>query len=164
MSDNTTSQVRLGRRKLLLVVAIFLAPLALAIGWYRLAPTFVPGSAAHGTLINPARPIRPFTVPMAQGGTYTLDDLRGHWSLVHVVGGRCEAECRQRLYDTRQARAALGKNAYRMHRLALAREGRDTPGLSDNLERHPDLEVLRMSSNRPFAGQFGEQPPAGTEF
>jgi len=164
MNDTSEALARRGRRKLLLVAVIFMAPLLLAIGWYKLAPRFVPGSAAHGTLVDPARPIEPFAVPAVNGGRYTLDDLRDHWSLVHVIGDRCDPACRQRLYDTRQAHAALGKDAIRVQRLALTSDGRQTPGLAEILDRHPDLTVLTMPRDTPFAGQLQTNPPSGTVF
>lgn len=157
MRPDSGDIVRAGRRKLLLLAALFLAPLLAAAGWYFFAPQLAPPPAVHGTLIDPARPLEPFVAPVSGGGRYTLEDLRGHWTLIHVIGAGCDAACGERLYYTRQVRDALGEDRIRVERVAMAARGRETPGLAAVLDAHPRLTVLRAAGDGPLAGQL----PAG---
>lgn len=155
--------VAAGRRQLLLIVAVFVVPLVIAMGWYLLAPQLVPTAPAHGTLIQPARPLEPFTVARSDADPYTRDDLRGHWTMLLPLGGQCGPDCRQRLHDTRQIHDALGEDRIRMRRTALAADGRRTQGLEELLERHPRLTVLAQGGDGALARQLPEAPP-GTVF
>lgn len=153
-----------GRRTLLVLAALFVVPLLAAAAWYFAAPRLAPAPSVHGTLIEPARPLEPFAAPVNGGGRYTLEDLRGHWTLVHVLGADCDAVCRGRLHDTRQVRAALGEDRLRVARVATAARGRETPGLADVLDAHPRLTVLRAAADGPLAGQMPAGANSGTVF
>lgn len=146
-----------GRRGLLLIVAVFVVPLLVALAWYLFAPRLAPTSPANGALIEPARPLEPFEVARASGGAYRLDDLHGHWTLIHVLGDDCGDRCSQRLYASRQIHDALGEDRIRVRRIALAADGRGTPGLADILAEHPRLTVLAQGPEGALAQQL---PPA----
>lgn len=144
-----------GRRQLLVVVAVFAVPLLAAVGWYQLAPSTAPAAAAHGTLIDPARPLEPFRLERpGNAGAWTLADLRGRWTLVHAIGPRCEDTCRERLYFTRQIHIALDKDRGRVQRLLLAPGGSATPGLERILDQHPQLTVLAAGPGAPLRRQL----------
>lgn len=147
---------RMGRWTLTGLFALFFAPLLLATGWYAFAPGYTPPSTPNGTLIDPARPLEPFRLQSGDGGTLTLDGLRGQWNLVHFVAERCEEACRERLYETRQVRDALGEDRSRVRRLIVAGGGQGTPGLDDIIEEHPRLVIMRGDGR----GEFGRQFPA----
>lgn len=153
-----------GRRQFLLIVALFFGPLLAAVGWYVLAPQVAPAPDTHGTLIDPARPLEPFRLPPAAAGgaAFTLDSLRGRWSLLQVIDRACEADCRERLHFTRQIRAALGRDRPRVQRIVLAASGPDTPGVGPLLADHPDLVVLTMQPGRPLRGQLPGDLDAST--
>ena len=157
---NTASSRRAGRRTLLALFALFFGPLVLAAAWYALAPQLAPPPQVHGALIEPAQPLEPFSVPAADGGAFTLEDLRGRWHLVQFVGSDCEPACRQRLRDTRQVRNALGNDRLRLRRIAVAGalSARD-----DVLAGHPDLRVLDGDAAS-FARQFPRPHDSATVF
>lgn len=155
---------RAGRRHLLLIAALFVLPLLAAAGWYFAAPQLAPAPSVHGTLVDPARPLEPFAAPVSDGGRYTLDDLRGHWTLVHVLGANCDASCRGRLHDLRQVHTALGEDRIRVRRVATAARGRETPGLAGVLDAHPRLTVLRAGRDGPLAGQLPADAADDTVF
>lgn len=155
MSERPSNAVVRGRWKFAAVVALFAGPVLLAVAWYSLVPQTAPAAAAHGTLIDPARPLEPFelaTSDPARG--YSLEDLRGQWTLVHVIGEQCSAGCRERLYFTRQIHTALGKDQGRVQRLALASLGTDTAGLDAVLDEHPRLTVLAAGPGDPLRRQL----------
>lgn len=163
MSADEGEAARTGRVQLLALVAVFVLPVAIAAGWYFAAPGLAPSPSVHGTLIEPARPLQPFSVDRADAGPYGLDTLRGHWTLVHRHEGACDEACRQRLYYTRQIRDALGEDRIRVERLVIAPGGRGAPGLADILGEHPRLTVLPAER---AAGLTRQLPgaPAGTVF
>lgn len=155
MSEQSSNGVGRGRWKFVAVVVLFAGPVLLAVAWYSLAPQTAPSAAAHGTLIDPARPLEPFelTTPGA-GDAYGLDELRGKWTLVHVIGDQCGADCRERLYFTRQIHTALGKDQGRVQRLVLASAGTETAGLGEVLDEHPRMTVLAAGPGDPLRRQL----------
>lgn len=160
MNESSPAGTKRGRLEFLLILALFVVPLLAAVGWYALAPGTAPAPATHGTLVDPARPLEEFSVPVSgDDGAFTLEDLRGRWTLVHVVDRGCETACTERLHYTRQIRTALGRDRQRVQRVVLARAGRATPGLEPVLAEHPDLRILSTAGNRPLRGQL----PAGTD-
>ena len=136
------------------VFALFVAPVAIAMVWYWLAPSFAPPPSPNGELIDPPRPLEAFRVPLSNGDELTLSDLRGRWQLVQFVGGRCAPQCRERLYHTRQIRDALGEDRSRVERVVVAEQGGATPGLAEIRERHPRLRIVEGRGGDPFVSQF----------
>jgi len=160
MSETSPADTRRGRLQFLLILALFTVPLLTAVGWYALAPGSAPAPATHGALIDPARPLEAFSVPASgNGDAFTLEDLRGRWTLVQMVDQACDAACAERLYYTRQIREALGRDRQRVQRVVLARSGRRTQGLEPLLAEHPDLLVLTSAEAGPLRGQL----PAGVD-
>lgn len=110
--------MRRGRRKLVLIGALFALPLVA--GWLAYLTGRVPGTTSnYGTLIAP-RPIA--AAPVAA--------LRGKWVLVQLDGGACRAQCERKLYYLRQVRRAQGKEMNRVERLWL---------LTDDVEPNGEL-------------------------
>lgn len=160
----TPENRRQGRRTLIGLFALFFAPLLFAMAWYALAPGYTPPSTPHGTLIEPAQPLDPFHLTSGEGETLTLDGLRGQWNLVHFVPERCNEACRERLYETRQVRDALGEDRSRVRRLVVAEAGRSTPGLADLLGEHPRLMVMQGDGRGAFGRQFPGNRDDGAVF
>lgn len=157
MDQQADGGSRSGRLKLLAVAAVFVVPLLVAVAWYFAAPHGAPGGSPHGRLIEPARPLEAFEVARAGGAeAYTLERLRGRWTMIHVLGARCDPACRERIRDTRQIHAALGEDRLRVQRLVLAPDGRDTRGLASILGAHPQLTVLASPAQGPLRRQLPE--------
>jgi hypothetical protein len=107
-------------RPLLLLVVIFLAPLAFAF-WLYYGSSWRPAQRTnHGTLIDPA-----ISLPALPGGSNSANALNGKWSLVVVGNGEsgCDTECRSALVFARQTWLSLGKLSPRVQRVLLAGEG-----------------------------------------
>lgn len=121
MSNETPAQAapNATRRPLLLVFAVFLAPLAAAfwvyygLGWRPL------GNTSNGELITPARPLPAAALTTADGGTTAAEFLHDKWSMVYIGDGACEADCRGALTDMRQVRLALNNEMTRVQRVFL---------------------------------------------
>lgn len=164
MNHSTSSRDRRGRWQFLLILALFVVPLLGAVAWYALAPGAVPAPAVHGTLIHPAQPLEAFELAITEDGdeAFALDDLRGRWTLLHVIDRDCTATCGERLYYTRQIRAALGRDRQRVQRVVLAPAGERTPGLAPLLAEHPQLRVVRAAVRGPLQRQLPADLDAAT--
>jgi hypothetical protein len=145
---------RTGRRKLLLVAALFVMPLATAILLYY-ASGWRPGVRSQGTLIDPPRPLAVAGLALPDGRPAGSGVLRGRWSLVHPAVA-CDERTEALLDELARLRLALDKDASRVQRVLLhtgACAGVSLPS------RDADLLVLAA------AGPAGEEfvaafPPA----
>lgn len=104
-----TESLTRSRRMLLLLVALFFLPLAVAFtayysGW---RPT---GSTNHGELLQP---IRQLPAAIAQ-------PLAGKWALAWVGDGACDADCQTALVFARQTRLSLAADTARVKWVLLA--------------------------------------------
>jgi len=117
-------------RTLALLAALFLLPLALAFCTYYGTDWRPSGRLNHGQLISPARPLPAVTLPRVSLETSApaappapATAFRGHWSLVYVGDGECDAACRETLYVMRQTRLGLNNDMTRVERVFLVSQG-----------------------------------------
>ncbi len=107
-------------RPLLLLLLIFLAPLALAF-WLYYGSHWRPAQRTnHGALIEP-----PISLPALRLGAGSASALTGKWSLVVIGEGAsgCDETCRGALVYARQTWLSLGKLTPRVQRMLLAADG-----------------------------------------
>lgn len=108
-----------GRLKLLLIAALFFAPVVAAFTVFFYFPEWIPGRVNYGTLVSPARAAPPLGLVDLEGAPAPTA-LQGKWSLVYLGGTACEDRCRAQLILTRQVRAALNQNRPRVQRVYVA--------------------------------------------
>jgi SCO1/SenC len=139
--------IRRQRRMLLGLALLFFAPLGLAFFLYYGLGWHPGGHLNHGDLIQPPLPLPDLSLreadPAGAGGGMTRAGfLKGKWTLLYYGSGSCPPACRTDLYDTRQVRAALGKDTERVQRVFLAKGD-----LSDRqlIDEHPDLTTVRAT-------------------
>ena len=65
----------------------------------------------------------------------------GKWLLIHIVTERCSDECREVLFLTKQSRKALGKNAARVRRIAVASHELTEPFMQLIISEHKSLSL-----------------------
>ncbi|MGH8670880.1 MAG: SCO family protein [Burkholderiales bacterium] len=113
------------RRTLLLLAALFSAPLLMAYVYYFVAkPT---QGNNYGELLNPAvLPDAP--LKSLDGAAFRLSALRGRWVLLSVDSGVCAGQCMNKLYTLRQATTIQGKNQHRIERVWLIDDALTPPG------------------------------------
>ena len=144
-----------GRRMLLILAALFAAPLAISFAMYYGHSSLQPTRRVnHGDLLNPAIALPAVSLPFAAADVTRPDFLRHKWSLVFVGEGACNERCRKALYDTRQVRLALDRDMVRVQRVFIA-SGTccDLPFLQNE---HPDLIVVRADGTaRPLLERLG---------
>ena len=114
-----TPQAPRSRRQIWILVAAFVAPLALAFLLYYGLGVRPTGSTNKGDLIHPARPLPAVALPGATDQTFAADALQGKWSMVFIGDGACDVRCREALTLMRQTRLALGDKMERVQRVFL---------------------------------------------
>lgn len=108
-----------GRKKMLLMLALFLAPPLAAVLLYYGAPGLVPSARTnYGELIVPSRVLPALALVDAAGAE--APPFGDKWSLVYLGGDTCDAACVERVTLFRQVRKALDKDERRVQRVYLA--------------------------------------------
>ncbi len=158
-----SKQARLNRYKLVLLFGL---PLIIMVGAYLVYTTGIgmpTGTSNKGMLINP--PLQIGDMPSLQPRPFPPAD-NAQWLFLVPGGADCDASCRERLYQTRQIRTALGKHTHRIQRMYLNFSG---AALNAELRQflsneHADLEVVN-AARQDFAGLIGAaaMPPAEIE-
>jgi len=87
--------------------------------------------------------LKPFTNLQLNQEELTNETIKGRWTIIHRLSDQCEEQCRVSLYNTRQIRLGLGKDANRVQRVILG----SNVSLLDTIGRdHPDgMLVLRIT-------------------
>ncbi len=136
----TAVQTR-GRRTLVLLAAVCIAPVLVSYAVYYVFPRNA--HVNYGTLL-PTAPAPVIEGVGPDGRAFHLADLRGRWVLLVADAGRCDATCERMLYATRQARTMQGREQDRIVCVRLA-TGDGPPG-DEMLAQHPGLVVVRVSA------------------
>jgi hypothetical protein len=135
---------RSGRRKLVLLAAIFLLPLAAAM-WLNFSSWRPASGTQHGELIDPPRPLPEVVLMLPDGRATSPKLLRGAWFLVYLGDGPCAEQCAATLAEMRRVRLALDKDAARVRRVLL--HTGDCCGPDFHALRDQDLLVLAASGH-----------------
>jgi cytochrome oxidase Cu insertion factor (SCO1/SenC/PrrC family) len=141
-----------GRRTLLLLALVAIAPVVASYTAYYLLPR--EKRTNYGELL-PTVPAPDLSGVGGDGRPFALSQLRGKWVLVVSAPGRCDAQCTQALYATRQARTIQGREMERVQRLWLVTDA-DAPDPA-LLSQHPDVQIAHVP--RDALGRL----PAGIE-
>ncbi len=151
MNRDRSPTLRLSRLKLIAVFVLFFGPLVFAVVWYYgLGAVLAPRSGTnHAPLVAPPVVLEAFTNPRPDGSLVGLDDLKGRWTVVHRLPGTCGEACGTSLYNTRQTRLALGRDAERVRRILL---GGDAGLMGEVAREHPDMDLVLRG-----AGGLGDQ-------
>jgi hypothetical protein len=128
------------RRKLALLAAIAVAPVALSYAAYYLLPSDA-RTTNYGALL-PTRPIAEIRGVTAVGAPFGLDDHKGRWLLLVAAAGGCDETCQRMLYATRQARTIQNAAQDRVVRIWLVTD--DVTPAASLLAQHPGLVVARV--------------------
>ena len=133
-------QIRRNRRKLLLLIGLFLIPpVAAFLAWNYIGVAGVDTTTNAGTLVAPARPLTIAGLAGANGEPLSPEQLRGRWTFVLFANGGCGERCEQQLYLTRQIRLGMNKDVRRVQRL-LVLDAPPSAALRETLQaEHDDL-------------------------
>ena len=134
------ADVKRGRRTLLVIAAIGLAPIVASYAVYYFLPR--QAHVNYGELLA-TTPAPPIDGVRADSRPFSLTDLRGRWAIVMASPDGCDARCERMLYATRQARTIQGSEQERVARVWLTRDGSELPAAIAAL--HPGLERVRVA-------------------
>lgn len=121
MSESTVvspSQLKKNRLLLLLIMASFVLPfvvgdMAYKLGWYK------GGQTNNGQLIDPPAAFAGLQARLPDGSVADSGFVRTNWWLLYVVPDNCDVACRNRLFQMRQVRKALGRESERVQPLLV---------------------------------------------
>ena len=146
-----------GRRTLLLIVAIGLAPIVASYAAYY---WFTPSTRVnYGELLETA-PAPIVVGTNSDGKAFSLTDLRGKWVLLIARRGGCSDDCARALYATRQARTIQGREQDRVVRLLLQPLPAPAPP-QELAAADPGLLVVSIESHALEQLPLGESAAAG---
>jgi hypothetical protein len=103
------------RAKMLLIAAMFAAPIVASIGTYLFMDVKPTGN--YGELLLPPSSVTTHAFAREDGKPFRFGDLQDRWILVASDSGACNALCGQKLHMMRQVRVALGRDATRVVRV-----------------------------------------------
>lgn len=117
----------------------------------------------HGDLITPPVSINATKIlDLATKAPLTETSLQGKWWLVYVGPSKCQQSCHDIIYNLRQIRTALGKDASRVERLFIAHPACEKSVCETYLrESYPDMLRTSLESND-FAHLFDPISHAAT--
>jgi cytochrome oxidase Cu insertion factor (SCO1/SenC/PrrC family) len=150
-------------RTVFALAGLFLLPLLLSF-WLYYGVHWRPAAMSnHGELIEPLRPLPEVALADADGAAQR-HVFQGHWTLVYVGDGACDAHCHDALFFMRQTRLSLNNEMTRVQRVFLA-----TASCCDRTflaAEHPGLRVLDASpaAAQPLLAQFQAADRAQTLF
>ncbi len=139
--EQNSKQRRLGRWKMLAVLAVCASPL---IASYFTYYVIKPGSRTnYGTLLDPRQyPIPRLGGAALDGKPVELDAFQGKWQMLQVDSGACRDACRKKLHDMRQLRTAQGKERERVERVWLITD--NEPVDASLMQEYEGTRMLRV--------------------
>ena len=133
-------RTRMGRWKMLLVLALCAAPVVASyVTYYIIRPQ---ARTNYGELIDPQRPLPDVPTRALDGRGGNLRQLKGQWLLISVAGGACDVPCQRHLYLQRQLRESLGKDKDRVDWVWLVADDAAVP--TSLLPALKEATVLRV--------------------
>ncbi|MGE3320101.1 MAG: SCO family protein [Candidatus Berkiella sp.] len=134
---------------IILILLVTLGPFLFAYTLYQKGHTANLKLNNNGDLISPV-------INVEHNEAIAGKSLLGKWWLVYVGPKNCRLECHDMLYNLKQIRTALGKDADRVERLFIAHPDCQTSVCETYLsEAYPDMKrvtLQRAAFNQLFAG------------
>lgn len=131
------------RSQLLLIAAMFAAPLVAAWGLFA-SGWKPPASRNHGYLYAPAQDFRGVTALDAAGRKIVWENTERRWHLLLVAPDACDARCAAMVDTVRRVWVGLGRHAADVD---LHFVGTPDPRALALLEGRDDFDVVRLSGS-----------------
>ena len=148
MSTAVTKKSGSGRRDLFLILGMLIAVIATSTALYWAAtngrvnlPALL-GTKNNGDLIAPPRSFGELPLQKIDGQAFVFSAEKPKWTLLIPVSNHCDAACEKTLYLTRQMHVALGKNASRVQRYFISKDGAPDAAFEQLLTQHAGVKVL----------------------
>ncbi|MET0378177.1 MAG: hypothetical protein ABW049_04220 [Spongiibacteraceae bacterium] len=169
MSTTVSPKKGGARRDLFLILGMLIGVVALSTVLYWAAtsgrvnlPALL-GTKNNGDLISPPRPIAELALRSLDGQAFDFAKQKPHWTLLIPVASHCDAACEKNLYQTRQTHVALGKNAGRVQRYLVSKDGAPDAAFEQLLTQHTGVQML-LADPIAFDKYFADLVPAHTYF
>jgi hypothetical protein len=147
-ASNAQPEPRSGRRKILAIALVCVAPFVAAlIAYFYWHPQ---GGMNYGDLI-PVHPLIDPPLRHLDQRSFKLSSLRGKWVLLQLDRADCAAACRAKLYNMRQVRLAQGRDMDRVERVWLILN--EAP-LETQLMREYDGTRMLRAGGSPILAEF----------
>lgn len=142
---NKKKPARPWRFRLLLVAAVFAAPVVLSYvlfygGW---RPDTV---RSYGELMTPARQVTDVELKKLDGSVVRFSALPRRWMMLYLGSSECTSVCERSLYAMRQVIAAQGRESHRVHPAMIVTDTRALDMLRYQLKDYPDIMALTASA------------------
>ena len=157
------SRTRLGRLKMLIVLALCAAPvIASYLTYYVLRPQHsgLFTVKSFGELVQPQKPMPDMSATTLRGERVPLSSLRRQWLLASKSGGACGKTCQNNLYVQRQLRETLGAEKDRLDWVWLISDDAPLDPLLQKRLLDPNLKGfngLRVNAQQLNAWLQGEE-------
>lgn len=143
MQSTNTQTGPHGRKKFLLIGAIFFAPMVLAwISYFGPESWHPSGTINNGELITPAIPLELGKVEMLDQEELS-EPWNAKWTLIQLWQGDCDAVCAQRIVDMRQLRKSLHRKRERVQRVIFLPNRAQAEALQKQFQE--EHELLRFA-------------------
>jgi len=143
MNEIKPKQQTRSRWTLVLLVALFLAPILLAYIVYKNRSLIPSNSTNHGEIISPAQPLVEFSLKTQEGTSFGLKGIQRKWSYIYVIENECNDVCKLNLLKMRNARIAQGAEGRRVNYYLIITKGSKDNKFSDEfVKAHPKLSIL----------------------
>lgn len=141
MNDPDTQARRRSRRQLILIAAVFLAPMMIAVGVGLTG--WMPGTRGNGEAIRPQRSFLDIPLTLENGNRYEWRDPEApRFTLLALPGTTCAARCQQQLAMMRNARITMNENMQRVRLIFVGERVLAADALA------PEWQVARDDDNR----------------
>lgn len=154
-------RTRMGRWKLLLVLAVCASPVILSyLTYFVIRPE---GRTNYAALISPSRTIPDLRLRSLDGTPVQPAQLRDQWVLITVGPSACDSPCEDRLFMQRQLREMTGRERDRLDKLWLVTDdGPIRPELQQAVMSKPGMRILR-ADRAAVAAWLQPEPGAALE-
>jgi cytochrome oxidase Cu insertion factor (SCO1/SenC/PrrC family) len=159
MNEQVSKEVRnKNRRSLIILVVIFILPVAIA--WFvkENIDKFKPsGTSNFGQLVQPAIPLNEFSLKQADGTQFNLETTRGKWNIFYFTRNQCDQICVETISKIHQARLGQGKEMHRLHYYYINIDSQPlTAETAELLKPFKDLTLLSGETEaiKNLMGQF----------
>jgi len=143
---NTRSRV-----SLVVLAAIFIAPIVLAFITYKYRDLVPSETRNFGELVKPAKPLPEFKLKTLSGAAFTLEDIGRKWSYLYIVKNQCDEACKLNLIKMRNARLGQGAEARRVgYYLIFTDKPEQQTELDELTKLHEKITIL-------YAGDSGSK-------
>ncbi|MBI3571429.1 MAG: SCO family protein [Gammaproteobacteria bacterium] len=137
---------RRARRRLLLLIAIFLLPALVAYALY-FSGWRPETTGNYGELVQPARPLPEAALQTLDGKVLRLSELRGKWTLLMFGAAECPKPCEATLDKIHRIILAQGKEAERVRAAFVVTDPRARDWLQYAIKDYPGMLVLTGSAD-----------------